>query len=243
MTRSGLPGKIVPMTDLFWRSSWHFLVHFGIGAGIVLLVGIGLAWLSRRFVRFGEGLPDWALSTSTVCLGLTIFASSMLTGLQTGAVGVLARLIETESRVLAEQSLLLAGKPIGIDSTEQAFGLTELNQLAERYAPETTQQSKDYLASLGWLDQAEAKWQDLPEFLRKQAEAAAPRTQWRIKDVVDLAYQTTVLPATTAAKWQIWSFAYGLAGLLIATMLCIDLFLRWLSRRLDRGDGTPGHTT
>lgn len=233
MTRIGLPGKIQPMLDLFLRSSWHFLLHFGLGAGLVLLIGVILVWLSRRWLRIGDGLPGWALSTSTVCLGLTIFGTSLLTGLQTGAVGTLSRLIETESRSLTEQGLLLAGKPLGIASIDQKFGVEELNQLAEQYAPEATQKSKDYLGGLEWLDQAEAQWQRLPEFVRKQAEAAVPRSEWNIRELVDLAYREMVVPAATAARWQAWAFAASLAAALIGAMLCIDLLLRWLSGYLD----------
>lgn len=227
------------MLQLFLSATLQFTLHFLIGFVLVL----GVAWLCRRLIRrwlaAGAGLPRWLLVGSTILVWTNIGLSAALTGAQTGTIAVLSRLIEQESKGWTEQAIMLAARPIGIESADQEFGPDKLKELADRIAPGMTQKGLDYLAGQDIVGKVEATWQKLPEFVRHEAVERMPQSHWSVRDLVDLSYRELVSPAVASGKFQAQVFAYGLAAVLILCMQGLDLLLRWWSRRPDAPKATP----
>lgn len=219
------------MLDLILGATLHFVLHFLIGAGLVLLASVLLRRLVRRWLAPGPGVPSGLLTTSTVFVWFVIVCSALLTGAQTGTVAVLERLVETQTQQWAEEALLLAGKPLGIESAEQKFGPDELKALSDRIAPGLADRGLEAVGAPALVARIDAAWQGLPEFVRTQAAAQLPQSEWSIRDVVGLAWRELLKPTIVAAKVQALVFAYGVAAVLVLFAQVCDLLLRAWSRR------------
>ena len=219
------------MLEIILRYILQFLVHFAVGTTIILAGALLMRWLLSRWLKTGPGVPGWLLGLSTTAVWLTIALSALITGAQVGSVAVLSHLVETEGQVWAEEAVMLAAKPMGITSAEQRFGLAELEALAERLSPGVGAKVRAEVDGLEMVEKVDEQWQRLPEFVREQAKARAPKTDWSVRDLVQLGYRELIAPTVEVSKVQALMFAYGLGALLVLGMQLCDLLLRWWSRR------------
>ncbi|MBK8283377.1 MAG: hypothetical protein IPK97_00065 [Ahniella sp.] len=219
------------MLEIILRYTLHFLVHFSVGVAVILIGTLLMRFVLTRWLKSGPGVPGWALGLSTTAVWLTVAFSALITGAQVGSVGVLSHLLETEGQIWAEEAVMLAAKPVGITSAEQRFGLTELEALAERLSPGVGAKVRAEVDGLEMVEKADQQWQRLPEFVRNQAAARAPKTEWSVRDLVRLGYRELIAPTVEVSKMQALIFAYGLGALLVLGIQLCDLLLRWWSRR------------